>query len=72
MSSKGTYYQFNLNLKGDYVRGYMVSSIEHSPFFIITEPKFSNPLLASSVKPINNVLYLSKNAVALYFEINDK
>lgn len=71
MSEKGTYYQFNIDFKGSYIRGYMVSTAPQNGFFIINEPTFSNQALSSLLNSNNGTISLSQNIVVCYFEIKD-
>lgn len=70
MSQKGTYYQFNLDFKGSYIRGYMVSTLEQDRYFKIDEPTYSDTILTDRFKSNNNQINLLKNAVVCYFEIS--
>ena len=69
MPSNGTYYQFNLDFSGSYIRGYFTSTTPQEPFFTITQPTCSNANLDAIIKPINNKIQLLKNAVVCYFEV---
>lgn len=71
MSSKGTYYQFNLDFKGSYICGYVVSPTSQSDFFKINNPTYSDTTLSDRFKSKNDAINLSKNAVVCYFELNE-
>ena len=71
MSSKGTYYQFNTDFKGSYIRGYMASTPEQDRYFKIDEPTYSDSTLTDRFKSTKNQINLLKNVVVCYFEISE-
>lgn len=64
------YYQFNLSIDGrSYIRGEKIN--DHDGFFAIEEPIFHAVQTSiDHIKPNNNIIHLSKNAVVFYFEID--
>ena len=71
MSVYGTYYQFNIDLQGNYIRGYMTSKTPNDGFFRINQPFFSNEFLKDLFKSNNGTISLSQNLVVCYFEIKE-
>lgn len=59
-------YQFNLDFNGNYICGHKIS--EDANFFSIQDPvlHFSS---IQEIKPVGNILCLSKNAVICYYKV---
>ena len=65
--SNDTCYQFNLSFDGNNIQGYILESDND---FIKIKIKRIN-MLRHNIKPINDIVYLSKNVIVCYFEISD-
>ena len=60
-------YQFNFHSGYDYIQGYIIDQDEN--FFEIKLKDVT--VLKSNIKPIGNIIYLSKNEIKYYFKINE-
>lgn len=59
------YFQFNLDLNGHYIKGYLKSDLKD--IFVIEHPETNIPTV--NIQPNDNTLFLSKAAVVCYFRI---
>ena len=65
--SQNDYFQFNIDFCGHYIRGYKRDETEH--FITIESPEMKcDPTFNS--KPVDNKIFLSKNAIAYYFKVS--